>query len=96
MSQLTERAKQFAFGTPEGVPEADNPWQRDGGSTYLRFDGIRVENGPPDGFGAKVTFRWHGGDMVVLRVDGVRLEDGRVLHLTGIEGRQIAYGGVEA
>lgn len=88
MSQLTERAKQFLLETPEGVSPSDNPWQREKGSTYVRFDGIRVENGPPDGFGAKVTFRWRGHDMVVMRVEGVRLEEGASLNLVGIDGRQ--------
>lgn len=89
MAQLTERAKVMLTlsQTPEGIQEDANPFVREGGRTYMRYDGISIEHATDVFGGVNVCFFWKGIKNYMMRVDGPGMEGGATLNLNGVEGR---------
>ena len=89
MTQLTDKAKHLIwYGAPVGLPDDTDPFEREGGLLYLKFDGIELVNADDNWGGLKVGFSWRGAVMAWIRVEGAFLASGQTLRLNGIEGRQ--------
>ena len=87
---FNDRAKKiFLHGLGVGMDKDTNPFFQERGTTYLRFDSIRLENATDVFGGINAVYRWRGHDVVTIRAEGARMEDLNVLTLSGIEGRMM-------
>ena len=68
-------------------PHAD-PFQTEHGRTYMRFDSLEFQNGPPDEFGLPtkdITFSYDGVRLYTMTIPNVGPHD--TVTLSGITGR---------
>ena len=86
-AKLSKHAKDlFLSGkNADGLQDHGWPFYEEGGTTYMRYDAIRMENKTADIL--LITYRYKGKDIYSMEQDGISFKLGNILNLIGIEGR---------